>query len=247
MWLTYALLFLVTVLAGIAPLFISRIESRYFHLALVFSGSYLFGIALIHLMPEIFSGPVKPRIVALWIAIGFFMQVLMDYVTSGVEHGHLHKQNHSHHHGGFTMFTLLLAMGIHAVLEGVLLLQPASGFTHQHHQGLLLGVILHKIPAAFALMSIIQCHYRSRAWPVLIMILFASATPLGMMGAGYLINLHLLHQEMLTIIFALVTGNFLHISTTIFFESSPGHQFHGWKLLVILAGAGIAIGIEFMA
>jgi hypothetical protein len=40
---------------------------------------------------------------------------------------------------------------------------------------------------------------------------------------------------------AVVVGIFLHISTTILFESSENHRFNLIKFVVILMGAGFAV------
>ena len=246
MGLTLLLLFVVTLMAGLAPLAISKVNSRYFHLALVFSGAYLFGITIMHLLPELFSGVVGNREVALWITVGFLMQVLLDHFTSGVEHGHLHIAHHDHHHGSVSMFTLLTAMSLHALLEGSLLANPMVADDHQHSAGLLTGIILHKMPAAFALMSLISCNYKTRFWPIALMILFSLATPVGMVLSDQLTLSGWLDSKAMTVLFALVTGNFLHISTTIFFESSPEHKVGGGKLITILLGTAVAVVAEFL-
>jgi hypothetical protein len=43
------------------------------------------------------------------------------------------------------------------------------------------------------------------------------------------------------IILAIVVGMFLHISTTIIFETSENHKFNFVKLISILLGCGLAI------
>jgi hypothetical protein len=43
-----------------------------------------------------------------------------------------------------------------------------------------------------------------------------------------------------------VSGNFLHISTTIVFESSPEHHFNARKLTVAILGALVAVGVEYI-
>jgi len=50
----------------------------------------------------------------------------------------------------------------------------------------------------------------------------------------------------MTFLFAFVAGNFLHISTTIFIESSPEHKWSGQKIVVGLLGAGLAVFAELM-
>jgi zinc and cadmium transporter len=234
----------LTLLAGLAPLLIKKNNSKIFHLALVFSGAYLLGITISHLMPELFSGPVGHQQVALWVIIGYFMQLLLDYFTSGVEHGHLHLADDDHKHGSLTMVTLLTAMGVHALLEGVLLSHATIMDTHQHNGGLLTGIILHKMPAAFALMSLIRCNYKSWVWPAVLMGLFSVMTPIGIFLGEQLAGM--VTSSWLTVLFALVTGNFLHISTTIFMESSPGHKLNFSKLLVIFAGTALALLTEFL-
>lgn len=243
--LTVVLLISLTLLSGLAPLLIPRTNSSFFHLALVFSGAYLLGITLAHLMPELFTGLLNHREVAFWIIVGYFMQLLLDFFTDGVEHGHLHKAADDHLHGSHTMVTLLLALGVHALLEGVLLNHAGLSGSHQHNGGLLTGIILHKMPAAFALMSLIRCNYRDWRWPVALMFLFSIMTPAGIFLGEYLAVAGWVEQRWLTILYALVTGNFLHISTTIFMESSPGHRLNALKLLVVLAGSGLALATEF--
>jgi zinc transporter ZupT len=246
MTLAIILLIVLTLVSGLSPLLIDRTNSRLFHLALVFSGAYLLGITLSHLMPELFNSDLNHREVAFWIILGYFMQLLLDFFTSGVEHGHLHQAAADHSHGTSTMVTLLAAMGIHALLEGVLLSHENVIQAHQHNGGLLAGIILHKIPAAFALMSLIRCNYRDWRWPVVLMMLFSIMTPAGMLLGKYLGMAEWVKPGGLTILFALVTGNFLHISTTIFMESSPGHRLNAVKLLVVLAGTALALATEFL-
>jgi hypothetical protein len=47
-------------------------------------------------------------------------------------------------------------------------------------------------------------------------------------------------------LYALVCGNFLHISTTIVFESSPEHRFNARKLAVAFTGALVAVAVEYI-
>jgi len=71
-------------------------------------------------------------------------------------------------------------------------------------------------------------------------------TPAGIFLGEFLAQVDWVQSSWLTILFALVTGNFLHISTTIFLESSPGHKLNWAKLLVIFAGTALALVTEFL-
>lgn len=55
---------------------------------------------------------------------------------------------------------------------------------------------------------------------------------MGMYSSAFFIDQGLLSKEGVGLLYGLVTGGFLHISTTIFFESSPHHKFQMNKLLV---------------
>jgi hypothetical protein len=56
----------------------------------------------------------------------------------------------------------------------------------------------------------------------------------------------LITRNGLIYLYALVCGNFLHISTTIVFESSPEHRFNALKLVVAGTGAVVAVLLEML-
>jgi zinc transporter ZupT len=202
---------------------------------LIFAGSYLFAVTIIHIIPELYTLTDQPQQIGIFVLGGFFLQRMLEYFSRGIEHGHTHS------HGidsGSVKFSILIALIIHSVLEGALLTHE-SPFHDQHKSySLLLGIVLHKMPAAFALM-IVLWHSRSKWWLLLI---FSLASPAGMLLSNYI---SLGHSGMITL-FAVVGGSFLHISTTIFVESSPEHSLSWKKTLVSLLGAGLAILAEYM-
>jgi hypothetical protein len=66
-----------------------------------------------------------------------------------------------------------------------------------------------------------------------------------MISSNFFINQGLLSTEGIGILYGLVTGGFLHISTTIFFESSPHHKFQLNKLSVTFLAAALAMASEY--
>jgi hypothetical protein len=72
------------------------------------------------------------------------------------------------------------------------------------------------------------------------------AAPLGLFISTFLAESEVLSASGMTFLYALVSGNFLHISTTIVFESSPEHHFNARKLTVAVLGALLAVGVEYM-
>ena len=69
---------------------------------------------------------------------------------------------------------------------------------------------------------------------------------MGLLLSTYLANHEVITTTGLLYIYALVSGNFLHISTTIVFESSPEHRFNARKMAVAVVGALVAVGVEYI-
>jgi zinc transporter ZupT len=235
-------LFFTPLLSGLLIYLVPKGKSMSYKLLLVFAGAYLFAITVIHILPELYRENTGLELIGLFVLIGFFLQQLLEYFTSGIEHGHIHTGDHaaghhSHHHHAVSALVLLIALCIHAFLEGAMLAEPNSGISVYDTNAILLGIALHRAPAAFALMTVLafQLHSKNRAIPHLIV--FSCAAPAGLLLSTYLARHDVLSATSLIYLYALVCGNFLHISTTIVFESSPEHRFNAKKLAVASVGA----------
>ena len=249
MGVNFLLLFLTAIISGSVVFFIPAFKERFFKLALVFAGSYLFSITILHIIPELFSSGYNTSRMGLYILIGFLLQQLLELWSSGIEHGHIHKHQSETSRG---VITLMLGLFIHAFLEGTLLSHGmaitetslVNGHSHSN-KTVLLGIIMHKGPAAFALAAVLSASL-SKRWTFILLALFALASPMGMFSSALLINQGILSNEGIGILYGLVTGGFLHISTTIFFESSPHHKFQLNKLLVTFLAAALAMASEYL-
>ena len=73
----------------------------------------------------------------------------------------------------------------------------------------------------------------------LTLLAFSSMTPIGVLF-GLFVSPDQIGLDV-HIILAIVVGMFLHISTTIIFETSENHKFNFVKLISILLGCGLAI------
>lgn len=256
MTLKLLVLFFTPLLAGLMVYLVPKTKGNSFKLLLVFAGSYLFAITVTHILPELYRQHSDVELIGLFVLAGFFLQQFLEYFTSGVEHGHIHAPDHhdhdhnhhghSHKHHTVSALVLLSALCIHAFLEGSMLAQPVTmGFGYDVN-AVLLGIALHRAPAAFALMTVlaIQLHSKRKALPHLI--IFSLAAPVGLLISSYFVESKLLSETSLIYLYALVCGNFLHISTTIVFESSPEHRFNIWKLGVAVIGALLAVAVEYV-
>ncbi|MEK6615311.1 MAG: ZIP family metal transporter [Bacteroidota bacterium] len=236
--LIYLLLFITVIISGSSVLFL-RIEKQTLKLILAFSGAYLLAITAVHLIPEIYSLPSSAEEgakmkVGIFILAGFLLQIFIEYFSEGIEHGHIHV--HKAEENIFPV-TVMLALSVHSFLEGM----PLAGDLNDTKKSLATGIIFHNFPIAIALMSMLIQSGQKKATAVMWLIIFALMTPLGALTGILLEENMRLITNYPNYLMAIVVGIFLHVSTTILFESSERHQFHLMKLTVILAGMGLAL------
>ncbi|MEL6924647.1 MAG: ZIP family metal transporter [Bacteroidota bacterium] len=246
MGLLHYLLLIIAVLAGgLLGFATKQFDRSKLQLVLSFSGAYVLGITVLHLMPGIYSGHEANASIGLWVLLGFVLQLLLETLSSGVEHGHIH---HSNHLKRGTLISIMVGLCIHAFLEGLPLdgyiemQDDLHGHSHDDEHGpmhFLYGIILHKAPAAFALVVLLTLSNISRKVAIICLSIFALMSPLGAWLASQ-IDISLAHTR---ILLAIVVGSFLHIATTILFEvDNTSHHRISWiKLLAIAGGLGISI------
>lgn len=241
------ILFVVALAAGTFAFYVPRVNNGNYKLALVFAGAYLFAITIIHILPELFHQAVQPEYIGMFVLAGFFLQQGLEFLSTGVEHGHIHVHESGHQHRESSAILVLAALGIHSLLEGGLLAHPKTVEHHHDTNTLLWGILLHKAPEAFALMSILLCELKSKVRAFFYLTLFAAASPLGLYLNDFLLNTEALSPRAFTFLFALVSGNFLHISTTIVFESSLDHKFNARKTGVAVLASIVAVVAELVS
>lgn len=201
--------------------FLKRSQLTSIKLLLAFSGAYLLSLTVFEFFPEIYTHDNKQ--VGLFIMIGILLQILLEFLSKGAEHGHIH---HHEDHKSFP-FVLFISLSIHSLLEG---------FPLHDHDTLLYGVVIHKIPIAIILSTFLLKANFSKVRITLFLILFALMTPLGS-----LLQAKVAYFSTIAVyINALVIGIFLHVSTTILFETGNNHKFNATKLVAIILGIGIA-------
>lgn len=246
MLINILVLFSIAFVAGLVAIYFPKINGGNYKLLLVFAGSYLFSITIIHILPELYSQSLNPGLIGICVLIGFFIQQGLEFLSSGVEHGHIHVHEKNHQHKESSAILVLIALCIHAFLEGGLLAHPRTVTHHHDSNTLLWGIVLHKAPEAFALMSVLLCEVKTKTRAIFFLLIFALASPVGLSLSDYLLANELMSSQAFTILFAIVSGNFLHISTTIVFESSADHKFNSKKMGVALLATSIAIATELL-
>lgn len=223
------LLFISPLIGGaVALLFRKKAEANY-KLVLSFSGAFLFTIILLHLFPTVFENTQNA---GLYILIGFFIQILLEQLTHGIEHGHFH----SHQHGASYITSLLIGLSLHSFLDGIPL--SSRDLLNETHNTLLYGICIHKIPEGFALASLLLVSGYKVPQSFIYILLFAFVAPLAVILGNYFSQNYL---PFLNILIAVALGSFLHVSTTILFESeSSSHRFSWRRIAAIAIGGALA-------
>src|SRR4051794_586888 len=93
----YILLFGGVMVGGLAFFINKKPNPDLLKLILSFSGAFLFALTVLHLMPEVYHN--NTATIGIWIMFGFFIQIIMEFFSEGIEHGHMHV--HHDHKGAF--------------------------------------------------------------------------------------------------------------------------------------------------
>ena len=104
-----------------------------------------------------------------------------------------------------------------------------------------MGLILHKFPVAFVLMSLLDALGVNRIKQWLALAFFGITPLLGMLFYDVLLHSDSAISAVLPqYAGGLLIGILLHISITILFETGDGHRFNRNKMLVTIAGLAMA-------
>jgi zinc transporter ZupT len=228
------LLFIITFLGGSVPLWVKGLDDKKMHYLLAFSGSFLLSITLLHLLPETFEELGSAA--GFYLLAGFFLQLIIQRITHGIEHGHVHLEHNGHH---VALMPIVLGLGLHAFMEGLPL-----GFNYRlggTEPSLYLAVAAHKIPEAM-LVATLAAATQTKGKAALLLLGFSLVTPVAGTIAVYLGQTYYAVSQLVSALIPIVAGAFIHISTTIFFESGTKHHMLTWqKTVAMLTGVGLGL------
>jgi zinc transporter ZupT len=231
------LLLLSSIVLGAVSVFLFKLyEPRHIKLLNAFTGAYLLCLTILHLLPELYhphNGSVPPNDdikIGVLILAGFFTQIALDVISLGVEHGH------AHHLPGRIPVGVLAGLCVHALVEASALGDAHTHFDPSSRRLLLWSIVLHNYPVSIALLGMLLHSGIKRSTALVLLGLFAAMAPLGMSVSAHT-GLGAYTRELM----AFVIGIFMHISTTILFESSDIHRFNLAKLGAIALGTILAV------
>jgi len=242
LWLLTILLSLPVLITGF--IFLSlKIKTQNLRFLLAFSAAYLFSISVTHLLPECYEG-TNTKTIGLFILVGFFIQILLEYFSTGIEHGHTHA--HSHSCEKHLPLGMIIGLYLHSLLEGLPIYQSGIIETHSQavlstQESLVFGITIHNIPIAIAFVTLLLEHKTSKLKTVLLLLGFALMAPLGCLISYVLNSVGVQNYDgFLKLSFAVVIGIFLHISTAIMFETGENHKYNLAKIMSMIAGVFLA-------
>ncbi|NQY30605.1 MAG: ZIP family metal transporter [Flavobacteriaceae bacterium] len=217
--ITYLLPILSVLVGFLFVIIFKPQQKKNLKLLLAFSGAFLLGITIFEMLPEIFQQHNNTKTISLFIVFGILFQICLEFFSEGAEHGHVHL----HEEDNKFPWMLFISLSLHSLIEGT----PLG-----HHDNILYGIVIHKIPVVIILATFFMQSAMKKSAIALFLTLFALMTPLG----TFLISEFPSLSSYSSHIMAMAVGIFLHISTTILFESSEGHKFNLVKLIIITVG-----------
>jgi zinc and cadmium transporter len=242
LWLLTILLSLPVLVTGF--IFLSlKIKTQDLRFLLAFSAAYLFSISVTHLLPECYEGS-NTKSIGLFILVGFFIQIFLEYFSTGIEHGHTHA--HSHSCEKHLPLGMIIGLYLHSLLEGLPIYQSGIIETHSQavlstQESLVFGITIHNIPIAIAFVTLLLEHKTSKIKTALLLLGFALMAPLGCLISYVLNSVGVQNYDgFLKLSFAVVIGIFLHISTAIMFETGENHKYNLAKIMSMIAGVFLA-------
>jgi zinc and cadmium transporter len=232
------LLLLSSIVLGAVTVFGFRLyDARHIRLLNAGTGAFLLTLTLLHLLPELYHVPGEVEeahrgalLIGGLMLAGFFVQVALDVISMGVEHGHSHAL-----HGKMPV-GVVVGLCLHAFVEAMALGDGEHHHNPESRRFLLISIVVHNYPVAIALLGMLLHAGLSRKTSLGLLTLFAAMAPLGMF-----ISAHTPLANYSRELMAIVIGIFMHISTTILFEASDVHRFNFAKLGAILLGTAVGV------
>ena len=200
------------------------------HLFVSLGAGIILGVVFLHLLPESMHGGGKSA--ALPILLGFLIIFFLERILLG---GGQPGYDHDHKVISITVF---LGLSVHSLFEGVGL--AIGNASQQSGQSIFLSIVAHKIPAAFALGSLLVLGRlnRRRIWSMLI--IFALSAPVGALVFSPV--LAAANADLLRMLTGLTAGTFLYIATGDLLPEVFHTREKRWlKLILLLLGVLFAV------
>ena len=230
--LIYSLSTIVAALLGaIIPNYF-KWETRFIQIFLSISAGIIFGIAILHLIPEVYFRIGLQSLI--FVQFGFTIPLLIDYFFKSKS-----KDTHSDSHSVINIITISGFL-IHSLIDGFVLNVQQLSDTVGHLT--LLGIILHKVPVSFSLFTLLKTHLHKKSLLLIVFILFVLFTPIGAIIGSYTINSSYVY--LVSAIGAFTSGLFIYIA---FLHLFIDHELYKTKQLILMTCLGLVISLLLLS
>ena len=249
----------VSLLGGIVPMRVGA-SHRLMQVALSFVAGVMFGLAVLDLLPEaiharsITEGGDAMRYVALWIIIGFLSIFLLERFVCFHHHeipdvAENEEPTCLKHGHSVSWVATGLGLSLHGLAAGVALAASVMyGSIHQQAipgLALLLAIILHKPFDSLSLIAIMTAAGRSTRARIIVNILIALVTPLGVfLGVAMGIGPGEFAPVWMTPALAFAVGMFLCIALC---DLLPELQFHRHDRVLLSCALLLGLAVAWFA
>ena len=231
----YLILFAAPLLGGLIAVFFKEGKSTNFPVLMGFIGAFLLSIVLVGILPHLYHE--EDASIAIFILIGFFIESVLELIFGAKHDHHGHDHEHSHAHASLPI-GLFIALAIHSFAEGIPLTHRLGGGADAQ-TGLIFGIALHEMIAAFSLVLLIRTTGIKKGLIIGFAILYALISPSGAILGSYINHAHD-HVHALPKLMAVAVGTILHVSMDVL--SQPLHSKSKQLVKFIAIILGIAAG-----
>lgn len=237
-------LFFGVLLTGIITELLKNKLEKFSQFLISFSVSVVLALICVHILPELFS--YENTTIGYYVLAGFVIQILLELLSKGIEHGHVHF------HGKISnkqLFIIFIGLSIHSFIEGIPINTIEETIHTHHHHHLtenqfswvyLSMILIHKLPIAAVLIIFLNSMSVKNLKKYTLLLIFASTSPLGALFGEQLI-LHSFFNDWAIKFLALSTGMLLHITTLLIFEDH--HQSNKKIKNILTISLGIIVGL----
>jgi len=236
------LFFSVLIVGVLTEILYKKIE-KFKPIIISFSVALVLTLLCTHVLPELFSS--HNHELGYYLLAGFIIQILLELLSKGIEHGHVHL------HGEVSnkqLIVIFIGLAIHSFIEGM----PINTFETANHQHSITNIensfsliylstiLIHKLPIAAVLIIFLNSIKSSYLKKFIFLFLFAVSSPLGGIVGELIVNINFFRGFSLNLL-AISCGMLLHITTLLIFEDH--HNSNGKIKNILTISAGIITGI----
>ena len=212
-------------------------SDEYLHLFISLGAGVFLGTVFVHLLPEALeleSEYDSGLVLLIGYLVVFFLERVLNLVSKeGQDHGHR-----------IVSITVFVGLSVHSLIEGMGL---TVGMQNEGiGQVILISILAHKIPAAFALGCLFMLAKMSRAKVGGAILLFSLMTPLG--AALFVPLASAASSEAVAIMTGLTAGSFLYVATGDLLPEVFHTRENRWlKLSLLVAGVALVALLSYWA